>query len=163
MDRFNEVMKLQKTTLNHLKILMSWINDSEFCRLWGGPEIRFLLCVQSLVEDLKFPDNATFSLVDDNGILKGLGQILEKENNRLHLARIIIAPEERGRGLGRILCLNLIREGTRTFGKRDFSLNVYRQNKSAVRLYEGLGFRPKTNILNYIFGNDAIHMILKTD
>ncbi len=148
--------------MDHLEILGTWIRDAESCKAWGGPCIRFPLDARTLVEDLISLENATFSLVDDWEMLTGFGQIIEKENKRLHLARLIIAPEHRGKGLGKTLCLELIREGIERFGNREFSLNVYEHNKRAVRLYESLGFRPKINLLNYLFCNGSVYMVRKS-
>lgn len=71
-----------------------------------------------------------------------MGQLLAKENNYLHLARIIVDPFKRAMGYGRLLCNELIKTAGRK-GYHKISLNVYRGNTVALKLYESLGFREK--------------------
>ena len=85
------------------------------------------------------------------------------EKNRIHLARIIVAPNQRGRGLGDRLCRLLIGEGLKRFGKVDFTLNVYSENAIAVKLYQKLGFKPKPVPSDSIQGDEIIKMFCTTD
>lgn len=89
----------------------------------------------------------------------GLGQIVEKENY-LHLARIITSPIHRGKGLGTILCQELIKRGKTRFGDRPFSLNVYAKNKNALSLYLNLGFTPVNKPAGLTASTDSVYMIL---
>jgi ribosomal protein S18 acetylase RimI-like enzyme len=57
-----------------------------------------------------------------------------------HLARIIVAPERRDRGLGRALCLALMQEVVRRHPIQGFSLYVFPDNLKAIALYHSLGF-----------------------
>lgn len=56
---------------------------------------------------------------------------------------IAVAPEWRGRGVGRALLVALI-ERARQDGEPGLSLSVSRRNPVARRLYESLGFRQVT-------------------
>ncbi|MBW2612478.1 MAG: GNAT family N-acetyltransferase [Deltaproteobacteria bacterium] len=56
------------------------------------------------------------------------------------MARIIVAPDKRAAGYGEHLCRALLRLA-RQKGCREISLNVYRENTSAHRLYTSAGFR----------------------
>jgi ribosomal protein S18 acetylase RimI-like enzyme len=82
----------------------------------------------------------SFTMIDDSGVIAGFGQILELEPYRIHLGRIIISPEFRGKGLGAVLCRELMRVATEQFRPAEFTLNVYRSNTPALKLYKSVGF-----------------------
>ncbi len=102
-------------------------------------------------------------MVNDAGEPWGLGQLLEKENGRIHMARVIVAPPQRAKGLGEILCRLLIEEGIKRFGNVLFSLNVYSDNTTALKLYQKLGFKPQPAASDPPSAKDVIHMVLKPD
>jgi len=147
-------MNLRKAKSEDLKTIISWIPDEDKCKLWAGPKVRFPLNIESLSRDIEFSHNNSFCLMD-NECLVAFGQLLEKENGHLHLARIIVAPSKRAMGYGRSLCNELLEiTGQRGCGK--ISLNVYRNNKNAFKLYEKLGFRE----ISEKSSNEICHMIL---
>jgi ribosomal protein S18 acetylase RimI-like enzyme len=61
------------------------------------------------------------------------------ENKRGHLSRIVVNPEFRGKGIGRIFCLELINKASE-LKCNTISLNVDEANKVARSLYKKLGF-----------------------
>lgn len=154
-------MILRLAANEDLSALISWIEDKAACRLWAGPLVRFPLALEGLKQDIKFSDRNTFAMIDDGGELFGLGQLLEKEENRIHMARIIVSPVQRGRGYGDLLCRLLISEGLKRFGKVYFTLNVYSNNTTAIKLYQKLGFQPKSPPLESIPAEDIVHMVFK--
>jgi ribosomal protein S18 acetylase RimI-like enzyme len=81
----------------------------------------------------------------------GFGQVIRKSKKWGHAARIIIAPLFRGRGLGRSLCLALI-DRANDLNYSHISLNVYRDNPAAIKLYQSIGFheakRPQSDTLS---------------
>ena len=107
--------------------------------MWAGPCVRFPLRIEKLSKDIEFSDNNSFSYINNESIF-AFGQLLTKENGWLHLARIIVDPAERGRGYGKLLCFELIQVAMQR-GYQKISLNVYRNNASAFKLYTDLGFR----------------------
>lgn len=156
------MIRLRKTVLSDLQIVSSWIENKADCRSWGGNYMRFPHTVKELAEDIQFPEEKTYSLVDEKDGVIGMGQLLNR-NSRLHLARIIIAPSYRGQGFGRILCEELIKEGINVFGATLFSLNVFKFNTPALNLYQNMGFTAVTAPRDSFAGNDCIYMILKTE
>ena len=155
-------MKLRESTIDDLYIIITWIPDKESCGLWAGPYVKFPCSADLLKEDIRFSGNNSFSLISNTEELIGFGQIFEK-NNRLHLARIIVAPEYRGKGFGRRLCQCLIQEGLKRFGRKEFSLNVYTGNKNAYNLYQNLGFYPDHAPKNFPSDHDNIYMVMNPD
>jgi ribosomal protein S18 acetylase RimI-like enzyme len=78
--------------------------------------------------------------VDDRLVSVAGVHVLSHEASVATLGNIVTHPDFRGRGLSTActsqLCTRLIAEGVHTL-----ALNVKRQNRSAVRVYEKLGFR----------------------
>ena len=58
-----------------------------------------------------------------------------------HIADIIVAPEARGRGIGKML-MQKAEEWTKDCGYSLLTLNVFDDNKKARKLYQSLGFTP---------------------
>lgn len=144
------LVNLRPATRDDLPVIISWIPDAVECRRWAGPEVKFPLTPASLSQDIIFsPDNSY--CLEANGHLVGFGQLIPKSEQRLHAARIIVAPPERGRGFGRKLGQSLIDRAAELKYPR-ISLNVYQDNPTAIRLYQSLGFkaleRPKKNPLS---------------
>lgn len=89
-------MILRSTTDEDLSVVISWIKDKDVCKLWAGPQVRFPLSLDGLKEDIEFSEENTFSMINNGGEFLGLGQLIEKEAGRIHLARLIISPIQRG-------------------------------------------------------------------
>jgi ribosomal protein S18 acetylase RimI-like enzyme len=157
------MMILRIATNEDLNTLIPWIKDKEACRLWAGPLVRFPLTLQSLKKDIEFSEENTFGMVNDVGELLGLGQLLQKENDRIHMARVIVSPLQRAKGFGELLCRLLIDEGIKQFAKVYFTLNVYSGNTTAVKLYQKLGFKPQPAPSDSTPDKDIVYMVLKPD
>ena len=132
-------MNLRKAKIADLKTIISWIPDELTCKHWAGPKVRFRLNIENLSKDIEFSDNNSYCLKHNESIV-AFGQLLAKENGYLHLARIIIDPSKRAMGYGRLLCNELLKIASQK-GYHKISLNVYRDNTIALKLYENLGFR----------------------
>jgi ribosomal protein S18 acetylase RimI-like enzyme len=70
------------------------------------------------------------------------------------IAAMAVAPEVRGRGLGRRIMQDAIDEAVER-GDRSVLLEVFEHNTPAVRLYEGLGFRPVRRLVGYHHDSDG--------
>ncbi len=64
------------------------------------------------------------------------------------VAAMAVAPEVRGRGLGKRIMRGVIDEAIAR-GDRSVLLEVFEHNTSAVNLYEGLGFEPVRRLVGY--------------
>ena len=132
-------MTARPATLEDLEVVTSWITSSHDCELWAGWRVRFPIDRHALPDAIQFHDAVAVSVVND-GQLAAFGQLIVKPSRRGHLARLIVSPALRGRGLGEALVHALL-ERARAEGCRPISLNVNRSNSAAVRLYSKLGFR----------------------
>jgi ribosomal protein S18 acetylase RimI-like enzyme len=151
-------MKFQQATKNDLETVIKWIPDARSCMFWAGPKVIFPIELEQLCDALEFDKNHTYSLSDET-ILLALGQIRMFKNKRGHLSRIIVNPESRGKGIGRIFCLELINKA-RKLNCKTISLNVNNDNEVAIRLYKKLGFFVPTKKPDGL-RKDVIYMELK--
>ena len=134
-------VRLVRTRVGQLAELRSWFEDSEAARRWGGPGLRFPMTEASFRQDLQWGVIPSWSLVA-RGVLLGFGQYYLR-NGRCHLARLVVAPGQRSRGLGRRLVEELLRTGMTELGVSESSLFVMQDNEPAIRCYRSLGFEPR--------------------
>ncbi|MGI5255185.1 GNAT family N-acetyltransferase [Actinacidiphila glaucinigra] len=81
-------------------------------------------------------------LLYDGPELVGYGELwLDAEEDEVELARVIVAPSARGRGLGRRLIAGLTARARLT-GLAEVFLRVHPDNDAALRCYLGAGFAP---------------------
>lgn len=120
--------------------IAAWIPDGDACRRWAGPKVPFPFAAADLPTLLPVPGGGSYCLVGDRDAPLGFGQYWPRPGNTIHLLRIIVSPESRGKGLGRELCRQLIGRALAASPAHALTLNVYRENGPAVALYEGLGF-----------------------
>lgn len=132
-------MRLVTATEQHFDELMTWFPDRPSCERWGGPHFRFPFTRATFVEDTRRDEMPPFSLVGESGELLGFGQYYLRAG-RCHLARLAVAPDHRGRGLGARLVRELGAVGCERLAVDDCGLFVMEDNAPAVRLYERLGF-----------------------
>jgi [ribosomal protein S18]-alanine N-acetyltransferase len=125
-------------TLRDLEVVASWVHTPVECRLWAGPAVSFPLEPGTLAGEIGFADEDNLALADGAGTA-GFGQVVWRPGGRAHLARVIVRPDARGRGYGRVLVTALL-ERAASRGARLATLNVYTENQAARRLYEAAGF-----------------------
>ncbi|MDI1337422.1 MAG: N-acetyltransferase [Lacunisphaera sp.] len=134
---------LRPATPADVALALSWTPEDEALRCWAGPSTRCPATAESLWEDLKHSDAATFAFVSPAGDMLGLGQVRFRKQTYGHLARIIVSPHHRGQGLGRALCVALMRAAVRLHPITAFSLYVFPDNTNAIGLYRALGYVEK--------------------
>lgn len=91
----------------------------------------------------------------DSGIV-GYGGLLVIDEDA-HITTLAVAPEARGRQLGKRLMVALVDEALRV-GARHLTLEVRLSNSSAQGLYELFGFDPVGKRKNYYKDEDALVM-----
>jgi [ribosomal protein S18]-alanine N-acetyltransferase len=133
-------MALRTPVPSHYDVLASWIDDATACARWAGPLLKFPFPAGDLPALLGSDNTSSFSLVDSSCALVGFGQLVQKDPTVLRLARIIIAPQMRGLGLGKTLCELLLAQASTNAAVEQLTLGVYRDNPSAISLYMSLGF-----------------------
>jgi ribosomal protein S18 acetylase RimI-like enzyme len=132
---------LRPATPADVAAALSWTPEAETLRRWAGPSVRCPATPESLWADINNADATTFALESPGDGLAGLGQVRHREQTYGHLARVIVSPRQRGRGLGRVLCTALMREAVRLHPSiTAFSLYVFPDNLPAIGLYRSLGY-----------------------
>ena len=120
--------------------LADWLSDRDEAYAWGGPWLRFPFDEQTFAEDSGWHKLPNRALLDPSGTMVGFGQYYLRAG-RCHLGHLIIAPDQRGRGLGAELVRQLAAEGCIALGVGECSLFVLQDNVPARSLYCRLGFR----------------------
>ena len=132
-------MITRKVQITDLNSIIPWFQTEQECEIWAGPLVRFPLSLETLLEDIQFSQDNSYCLISGRALL-AFGQMLPKKSGFLHLARIIVAPSQRGSGYGKMWCNELLQIAVR-LGYQKLSLNVHRRNPIALNLYTTLGFK----------------------
>jgi len=134
---------------HHFDLLMRWITSHEVHVCWTGPTIPYPLTHAVLKETLD-ESRAQPSLrrcwmaQDSIGQLIGhLELVLDWENQVSRLARVIVAPDHRGKGYASPMVEQALEHAFVQDGMKRVELNVYPQNSAAVNTYRRLGFREE--------------------
>jgi ribosomal protein S18 acetylase RimI-like enzyme len=102
--------------------------------------VRFPFAAANLPELLAVEGCSSYCLSDIDNHCIGFGQFWPGKQGAVHIGRIIISPETRGYGAGRLLCEKLIEKAKQSTGASTVTLRVYRANHAARPLYSSLGF-----------------------
>jgi len=133
-------MLLRPATVEDLRTVLTWINSPEQLKFWGGERLTWPPRAKLTWQQIEANTHKTFALIDDKGEVAGFAQTLIREENAVHLGRIILSPALRGQGVGRVLMEKLIEKGKELYHPKYFSLYVYSDNVPAVKLYRSMGF-----------------------
>lgn len=131
---------LRKPEQNDYDAIASWINDEKACSRWAGPSVPFPFVAANLPELLTVEGCSSYCLSDIDNRCVGFGQFWPGKQGAVHIGRIIISPEARGNGAGRLLCEKLVAKARQSTGASTVTLRVYRDNHAARSLYSSLGF-----------------------
>jgi ribosomal protein S18 acetylase RimI-like enzyme len=119
-----------------------WVSDPVACLRCAGPRLTFPVSAAELPALLAVDGGESYCLAEGAATPYGFGQHWVLPPGAVHLGRIILSPVVRGKGLGRVLCLQLVTKAIQCTGANAITLRVYRDNAAAVALYTGRGFAP---------------------
>lgn len=134
---------------SHFDRLMSWITSREAHVFWTGPIVPYPLTHAVLKEALdestaQPPARHCWMVENGAGQLIGhLELVLDWGNQVGRLARVIVAPDHRGKGHARSMVKQALEHAFIQDGMKRVELNVYPQNRAAVTTYRKLGFREE--------------------
>jgi ribosomal protein S18 acetylase RimI-like enzyme len=137
-ESHREEWSLQRATAADVEALMQWFPEERDVTVWGGPTFRYPFTRETFFEDTRWETMASFCL-SARGHHVGFGQLYERDG-RIHLARLVVRPDMRGRGAGRRLIEMLMEAGKALFPGDEYSLFVLRDNIAAYECYKSLGF-----------------------
>jgi ribosomal protein S18 acetylase RimI-like enzyme len=133
-------MKIETAQCGHAREIMGWLPDKESVVRWGSPYMRYPLREEAFFEDIYWDRMSARVARAEDGRLLGFGQFYGKLG-RCHLARLIINPVFRGRGLGEAFIAALMKHSSEQLATQEFSLYVMTANKPAYNCYKNLGFK----------------------
>ena len=131
---------LSRFTLDHTDTLLSWIQTPEDQVLWSGNSFISGLNRYLFKEHLRRKDLFAFQLLNQKKDIQAYGEFVLKAMDQATLCRIIVNPENRGKGIGKYLCEKLISEIKEWKEIKEISLNTLSCNYAALSCYESLGF-----------------------
>ncbi|HKY16159.1 MAG TPA: GNAT family N-acetyltransferase [Microthrixaceae bacterium] len=150
--------------------VLGWFETDEEVATWAGTRFgvpldraRFEAHVRSSSDPAA--DHWCYALVSSSTTaLFSYGELtnLDAELRRADLSRLVVAPAQRGRGVGTALILTLVDEAVR-LGMTTIGLRVFAQNRDALRVYERLGFvRTGQHVERTLLGErwDAVELTL---
>jgi RimJ/RimL family protein N-acetyltransferase len=92
----------------------------------------------------------------------GMGELYWDAEDKPRLCRILVSPDERGKGFGKQIVLDLLELAFANAAVKKVSLNVYDFNTSAIKCYEQCDFKvsPDQSMANRASWGDwqALHM-----
>ena len=130
---------LKSTQKEHFNTILTWIQKADQLKLWGGAALSYPPCVETTWAEIGAQAGNSFVLSSSDGGVVGFAQALVRTPN-IHLARIIVSPAGRGKGVGKILCEQLIQRVCLEHQPEQITLNVFSHNTVAINLYKSLGF-----------------------
>lgn len=146
------MIELLPFDISHAPELISKIKDEKMLLQFAGPAYRFPLTKEQLAQDLSNENRTLFRVVEaESRMTIGHAQILLKEKTFL-LGRILIWDENnRGKGYGKKLVLQLAEYGFRHFDKDTAELNVYDWNTGAIECYKKVGFEIDPAVMSEVY------------
>jgi ribosomal-protein-alanine N-acetyltransferase len=123
------------------ELVASWAVGDEVVRAWCAAEgdrvPSDVVAGWSQADDVE-----AYLLTDETGDPLAYGELwLDEEEGEVELARLLVAPQHRGRGVGRILTRALTGRARETHPELPaVILRVRPDNEQAIRCYAGAGF-----------------------
>ncbi|MGW6900713.1 GNAT family N-acetyltransferase [Streptomyces sp. NBC_01718] len=124
----------------HAATVADWPTASAEVVMWCGQQ-EFPVSARTISAWQRDDDVQAHVLVQGEKLV-GYGELwFDAEEDEVELARIIVAPEARGKGLGRVLVRGLLAQAHES-GRADVFMRVHPDNERALRCYPAAGFVP---------------------
>jgi len=137
---------VQPARREDLQVLPGWFSTEAELIQWGGPQLHFPLDESQLAAMwAEYRDTPPRRLIwsghgAGTGILAHAQAVLNWPGKTARLARIGLAPAQRGQGLAQHFLATVVMRLAELESFTRLELNVYSFNQPAIRLYERLGF-----------------------
>ncbi|MEP0355380.1 GNAT family N-acetyltransferase [Paraglaciecola sp.] len=132
-------MYLTQASNENVIELMSWFNNKDELETWAGPNFNYPFSLATFKRDLNINVSKSFALLSINGDFLGFGQYYLKFE-KCHLARLVVNPRFRGKGIATHLITQLLTIGKPDLNTDSCSLFVFAHNIKAIKTYSKLGF-----------------------
>lgn len=123
--------------------LKSWVTDADLLFLFAGSNWSYPLKFEEVKEyQLAHPFKQSYVLCNDQNIPIAFGELISNEQNSPRLGRLLVGGQEnRGKGLGKILIKGMIEESRKLNDQNFIHLFVFKDNFTAIRCYQRMGFQ----------------------
>jgi RimJ/RimL family protein N-acetyltransferase len=141
----NEELAIKPLRARDCEALLTWVDSADALLQWAGPrDFSWPLTSEQLLTDLHGADHRRmpFAAVrPEDGSLVGHVMLTTLPDHDIGLlGRVIVAPDQRGRGFGTALMEEVVRFGFDQRGLHRLQLAVYDFNLAAIACYESVGF-----------------------
>ncbi|NJO82316.1 MAG: GNAT family N-acetyltransferase [Blastochloris sp.] len=141
MSHNESILQLRRFAPHDMAALISWPQSLTEVQWWAGPQTPWPLTPVMIQRWHTDPDARPYVLHRGEALL-GYGELwVDAEEQEVELARVIVAPTQRGKGFGVALVGQLLAEAGRTAYPRTF-VRVVPENRVAIACYLRAGFTP---------------------
>jgi RimJ/RimL family protein N-acetyltransferase len=123
---------------------LSWIRSAEALIQWAGDTFRWPLDAQALTAFAEAAPTHVWKQFE--AVEPTTGEVVGHCEIRIgprgtsgQIARVVVAPQARGRSIGEAMVRALVRTAFDEFGVHRVDLNVYDFNPAAIATYERVG------------------------
>ncbi len=130
---------------DHFAPLCGWFSSERELVQWGGIAVHHPLDhaqLQRIVDQR--PKRLSWMATDEGGLAGHIELVLARDARCARIARVAIAPERRGQGLGRVLVGLALEVAWQLDWVDRVDLRVYTWNAPAVATYRHLGFATRS-------------------
>lgn len=138
---------LRPTLPTDYDAVASWVRSAQECDRWAGKAMPWPLAGPQLAAfiaqapGIVAGETRTSYTLAAQGDVLAYGELVCENAASWRLARIIVARDRRGEGIGVVLCAQLIDKAREQAPAERLRLFVYENNAAAKALYAGLGFK----------------------
>ncbi|NLE21455.1 MAG: GNAT family N-acetyltransferase [Actinobacteria bacterium] len=125
----------------HAAEVATWALSAGEARAWAGQATPWPVPASVILSWREEPDVRSWLLVEDEAPV-AYGELwVDVEEQEVELGRLIVRPDARGRGVGRLLVASLLRQAARTQLPTAL-VRVVPDNAAALACYRHAGFTP---------------------
>ncbi|MBD3270353.1 GNAT family N-acetyltransferase [Candidatus Peregrinibacteria bacterium] len=139
------MVKIEEFNQQDISSLLKWLEgtNARFLYQFAGPKYHFPLTEQQLLQTIESKEVMPFKVIDiENG--KNIGHCqfmrISKENSSASIGRLLVNPDQRGKGFGTMMLKAMINYAENTLKLKKLKLRVFDFNRSAIKCYKKLDF-----------------------
>jgi len=148
----------------HAVEIASWVRSERDLR-WLAPNTAPPLTTDKICAWKKLDGDAFVLLAGEGGRPIGYGELNPMSSGTRHcwLGHVVVRPDQRRRGIGRVLLRSMLAEAFDQLESQRVSLIVFPDNMPAIRCYQGAGF-AKTGDEFHRFEHDrSLHRLWRME
>lgn len=134
-------MKISIFKPTKINEILSWVKLDIDRQYWSGNTFNERLNFQSFNRHIKRKNLFPYCCLNQQGILISYGEIVVKNSKEVTLCRVIVKPDLRRKGIGKIFVKELTDLIFRSQKIHKISLNTLGNNIPARKCYLSLGFK----------------------